>query len=102
MVLAFGITIGLPALQTATLHGLTAEDAGLGSGVQATMQQFGGAVGIAGMTALAQPGSWSAGQEGGFQSAFLVNTVVIAVVGLLAAVLMPAQPPTSVSSETNP
>jgi hypothetical protein len=46
-VLAVGLGLGFPALQTAALHQVSERDAGLGSGVQTTVQALGGAIGNA-------------------------------------------------------
>ena len=46
-IMAFGQGISFPAVQTAGLHALGAEDAGLGSAVQNTSLQFGGSLGLA-------------------------------------------------------
>jgi hypothetical protein len=46
--LAFGQGISFPGVQTAGLHGLGPQDAGLGSAVQNTSLQLGGSLGLAG------------------------------------------------------
>jgi EmrB/QacA subfamily drug resistance transporter len=47
LVMAFGQGISFPGVLTAGLHGLDAQDAGLGSAVQNTSQQLGGSLGLA-------------------------------------------------------
>ncbi len=51
----FGLFAGvtMPASTTAALHGVTAQDSGLASGVQTTMQQIGSALGLAVLVTLA-------------------------------------------------
>ncbi|NUS45663.1 MAG: MFS transporter [Mycobacteriaceae bacterium] len=51
----FGLCAGatMPAATNAALHGVTGQDAGLASGVQSTMQQIGGALGLAVLVPLA-------------------------------------------------
>ncbi|MGS2645442.1 MFS transporter [Streptosporangium sp. G12] len=53
VMIAAGLGIAFPALQNAALHGVTDQDAGLGSGVQTTMQQLGSALGLAVFAAIA-------------------------------------------------
>jgi predicted MFS family arabinose efflux permease len=47
LMLSFGMGAGFPAVQIAALHGVSQEDAGLGSGVQNTVLQVGGSLGLA-------------------------------------------------------
>lgn len=47
LVLALGFGMGFPALQTAALHEVSEDDAGLGSGVQTTVQALSSALGVA-------------------------------------------------------
>jgi EmrB/QacA subfamily drug resistance transporter len=47
IVMAFGQGISFPGVQTAGLHGLDAQDAGLGAAVQNTSLQLGGSLGLA-------------------------------------------------------
>ncbi|GAA2086739.1 MFS transporter [Actinomadura alba] len=53
--IVFGVFAGatMPAATTAALHGVTVQDSGLASGVQTTMQQVGGALGLAVLVTLA-------------------------------------------------
>ncbi len=53
LLLAFGLGLGLPAIQAAALHGTTDADAGLASGVHATVSHLGGSVGLSAFIAVA-------------------------------------------------
>ena len=53
LVTSLGCGLGLPALTVAALTGTTEENAGLGSAVLSSVQQVGGAVGVAVLVALA-------------------------------------------------
>src|SRR6266536_2235952 len=53
LLLSFGMGAAFPALQIAALHEVSAEDAGLGSAVQNTVLQIGGAIGLAVLVTLA-------------------------------------------------
>ncbi|WP_406496095.1 MFS transporter [Streptomyces sp. NBC_00846] len=73
---AAGMGIGLLALQNAALHGVTEDDAGTAAGVQRSVDQLGGSLGLAvlvGVTA-------GAAGVGGFRTAFLY-----ALIGVIAA-----------------
>src|SRR5204862_3148945 len=47
LLLSFGMGAAFPALQIAALHQVSAQNAGLGSGVQNTVLQIGGSIGLA-------------------------------------------------------
>jgi EmrB/QacA subfamily drug resistance transporter len=89
----FGLFAGLtmPATINAALHGVTAQDAGLASGVQGTMQQVGGALGLAVLVTLALRHAGAAtGPDAlteGYASAFRIGAVLMVTGGLLIAVL---------------
>src|SRR5919108_302588 len=53
LMLSFGMGAAFPAIQIAALHQVSDEDAGLGSGVQTTVMQVGGALGLAVLVTLA-------------------------------------------------
>jgi len=73
-----GMGIGLIALQNAALHGVTEADAGVASGVQRSVDQLGGATGMAVLVGAAvaagTPGDATASVEG-YRAAFTWATV---------------------------
>jgi hypothetical protein len=91
--LVFGLFAGLtmPAMTNAALHGVTAQDAGLASGVQATMQQVGGALGLAVLVTLAlRHTGEAAGPDAltdGYAFAFRIGAALMVTGGALVAVL---------------
>ncbi|MFP8960121.1 MFS transporter [Streptomyces nanhaiensis] len=96
LVTGLGCGLALPALTVAALTGTTEENAGLGSAVLSSVQQVGGAIGVAVLVALAtrrgdatvaQSGSPHAATEG-FSLALIVAAVLLA----LGAVLVTALP----------
>ncbi|WP_186762734.1 MFS transporter [Lentzea tibetensis] len=110
MVLAFGLAIGLPALQNAALHELSGEDAGLGSGVQTSVQQLGSALGLAVLTTVALTHTTGVLATGvpqneaivsGYRFAFVIAAIVLAAGAALVAVFMQkvkAQDPNTVGA----
>ncbi|MFC6880273.1 MULTISPECIES: DHA2 family efflux MFS transporter permease subunit [Actinomadura] len=80
--MAAGMALGLIALQNAALHGVTEQDAGIASGVQRSVDQLGGALGLAVLvgtaTAIAAhaPGDIAA-QTDGFRVAFRCALVAV-------------------------
>ncbi|MBZ4014739.1 MFS transporter [Streptomyces purpurogeneiscleroticus] len=83
---AVGMGIGLLALQNAALHGVTEADAGTAAGIQRSVDQLGGSLGLAVLVGVSV-GSTSAGGADGFRSAFLYALIgVTAAAGLLLAV----------------
>jgi EmrB/QacA subfamily drug resistance transporter len=96
-VLATGFGMGLPALQTAALHGVSEADAGLGSGVQTSVQQMANALGIAvflmvGLhhtsAALRGGASMAVATTEGYQLAFRVGAGVLLAGAVLVVVAM--------------
>ncbi|WP_323374096.1 MFS transporter [Plantactinospora alkalitolerans] len=94
VLIAVGLGIAFPALQNAALHGVTENDAGLGSGVQTTTQQLGSALGLAIFAAIAISRAAAALDSGatakaadvtGYRWAFYAAAGAL----FLAAVLMP-------------
>ncbi|MFF8445556.1 MFS transporter [Streptomyces californicus] len=101
LVTSIGCGLSLPALTVAALTGTTEENAGLGSAVLSSVQQIGGAVGVAVLVALATrrrdgltvEGSQYAATEG-FSFALVVAAVLVALgAAVIAALLGRARPP---------
>ncbi|MFI6535701.1 MFS transporter [Nonomuraea sp. NPDC050547] len=76
LVTSLGCGLSLPALTTAAVTGTTSEDAGVGSAVLTSVQQVGGAVGVALLVTLAA------------QHGYAFALVVCAALVVLAAVLV--------------
>lgn len=89
ILIALGLALGLPTLQNVAMQGLSEADAGLGSGVQTTVQQLGSALGLALLVGVALEtiggGSHSASA---FGVAFLSTAIVLAV-GAIVSVALP-------------
>jgi EmrB/QacA subfamily drug resistance transporter len=87
-----GAAIGFcaPSVQIAALSGVRGQDAGLVSGLVGTMQEVGGAVGIAATSTVLveRAGSGGVGVES-FQSAFLVILVFAALGALIVGIAFP-------------
>ncbi|MEV5998192.1 MFS transporter [Streptomyces griseomycini] len=83
MGIAAGMGIGLIALQNAALHGVTENDAGTAAGLQRSVDQLGGSLGLAVLVGISMG---TAGVEG-FRTAFLYALVGVttAAAGLLLA-----------------
>jgi EmrB/QacA subfamily drug resistance transporter len=97
LVLAFFSGISFGAVGNAALHQVTAQDASLASGVQNAVQQVGGAIGLACLVTLALRHAGDQTQEGvagavaatnGYALALRIAAVLLAVGGILAAVLL--------------
>jgi EmrB/QacA subfamily drug resistance transporter len=97
-IVVFGVFAGatMPAATTAALHGVTGQDSGLASGVQSTMQQIGGALGLAVLVTLALRDAGAEIQRGvapdlaltsGYAMAFRIGAALMAVGGLAILVL---------------
>ncbi|MFJ1802659.1 MFS transporter [Streptomyces sp. NPDC088180] len=96
LVTSLGCGLALPALTVAALTGTTEEDAGLGSAVLSSVQQVGGAVGVAVLVALAsrrsdaldaREGPLRAATEG-FSFALTVAAVLLALGAVLIGALL--------------
>ncbi|TGB09549.1 MFS transporter [Streptomyces sp. MZ04] len=94
LVTSLGCGLSLPALTVAALTGTTEENAGLGSAVLSSVQQVGGAVGVALLVALAARRSDArAAEDGRLRAAtegFSLALAVAAAVLALGAVLIAA------------
>ena len=86
----------MPAATNASLHGVTHQNSSLASGVQGTMQQVGGALGLAVLVTLAVRSAGAQQRDGvpgpvattaGYTEAFRIGAVLMVVGGLLIAVL---------------
>ncbi|WP_158887424.1 MFS transporter [Amycolatopsis anabasis] len=96
LLLGFGLGTCFPALAVAALHGVTGDDAGIGSGVQTTVYQLGGALGLATFVtvalrrqdALAATGMpEAAAAAAGYRLAFAVLAALFAVAAGVAVLL---------------
>ncbi|MFE4663672.1 MFS transporter [Streptomyces sp. NPDC056716] len=89
LVTSLGNGLALPALTIAALTGTTEENAGLGSAVLSSVQQVGGAVGVAVLVALAarEDGTAHAATEG-FRLALIVAAALLALGAVLIAALL--------------
>ncbi|MFJ9107113.1 MFS transporter [Streptomyces sp. NPDC102283] len=96
LVTSIGCGLALPALTVAALTGTTEEDAGLGSAVLSSVQQVGGAVGVAVLVALAsrrsdaltaREGPLRAATEG-FSFALTVAAALLALGAVLIGALL--------------
>ncbi|MBO8185277.1 MFS transporter [Streptomyces spirodelae] len=96
LVTSLGCGLGLPALTVAALTGTTEENAGLGSAVLNSVQQVGGAVGVAVLVALATHRSDALAAQGaplraateGFSLALTVAAALLALGAVLIATLL--------------
>ena len=102
MLIALGSGLSFPAIGNASLHEVTGEDSSLASGVQAAMQQVGGALGLATLVTLALrhakdalppgaqpvPALFPEQYTDGFTLAFRIGAVLLAIAGVLVAVLL--------------
>lgn len=106
LVTSLGCGLGLPALTVAALTGTTEENAGLGSAVLSSVQQVGGAVGVAVLVALAARHSEVVAAHAGLRSAvtqgFSLALTVAAALLALGAVLLAALPGRSHRREEAP
>jgi EmrB/QacA subfamily drug resistance transporter len=92
LVLAVGLGMAFPGLQTAALQGVTEADAGLGSGVQTAVQALANALGIAVFLAVALHTGGGVGGTpdaltAGFRAAFGVATVGLLVGAVLVTLI---------------
>ena len=97
VLIALGSGLVLPALGNGAVHGVTDDDAGVASGVLQSVQQVGGAIGLAVLTTLAVRRAEDAVTSGtdplaattdGYVLALQVGVVVLLVAAALAAGLL--------------
>ena len=97
VLIALGSGLVLPALGNGAVHGVTDDDAGVASGVLQSVQQVGGAVGLAVLTTLALRRAGDAVTAGadplaattdGYVLALRVGVVVLLVAAALSAGLL--------------
>jgi EmrB/QacA subfamily drug resistance transporter len=87
LVTSLGCGLTLPALTGAALTGTTAENAGVGSAVLSSVQQLGGAVGVAGLVTLAARHAEAHTTVQGFSLAMAIAAALVAVGAVLMASL---------------
>jgi EmrB/QacA subfamily drug resistance transporter len=119
LMLSFGMGAAFPAIQIAALHEVSAENAGLGSGVQNTVMQVGGALGLAVLVTLAvrrSAASIAAGNNEaiaatqGYALAFRIAALALFAAALIGLALVPgrkvaanaAEEPHGAFAETEP
>jgi EmrB/QacA subfamily drug resistance transporter len=97
MIVGFGSGLSFPAIGNAALHQVTAQDSSLASGVQAAMQQVGGALGLATIVTVAFRHAGSQMREGvsqalaiaqGYSLGFKVGAVLLIIGAVLVAILL--------------
>jgi MFS family permease len=96
-VLGFGSGLSFPTIGNASLHGVTGQDSALASGVQATFQQVGGALGLSVLVTVASRHAASQAAAGinravatihGYVRAYHVGSILMLVGGVLVLLLM--------------
>jgi hypothetical protein len=97
IVLAVSFGLGFPPAMNAALHLVTGQDSSLAAGVQGTMQQVGGALGLAGLATLALRHAAIQVSHGvapnlaaihGYVLAFRIGALLLVIGGLLVLVLL--------------
>jgi predicted MFS family arabinose efflux permease len=100
LMLSFGMGAAFPAIQIAALHQVSEENAGLGSGVQNTVLQVGGALGLAVLVTLAvrrTASSLAAGNTAavaatdGYALAFRIAALALFAAALVGLALVPGR-----------
>ena len=108
LMLSFGMGAAFPAIQIAALHEVSEENAGLGSGVQNTVLQVGGALGLAVLVTLAvrrTASSLAAGVAApvaateGYALAFRVAALALFAAAIVGLALVPGRRATRVAAE---
>ncbi|RSN56730.1 hypothetical protein [Actinomadura sp. WAC 06369] len=95
LVTSAGCGLSLPALTVAAVAGTTEDNAGLGSAVFSSVQQLGGAVGLAALVTLAvrHDGTSSDPAIEGFSAALTVGAAFLIAGAALLAVMLKGQRP---------
>ena len=90
LLLALGVGLAFPAIQGASLHATSFRDAGLASGVQATVGNLGGSLGLALFVALAaaQLRDGAGSSAAAYSTVFLVAGTVLVAGAALSAILV--------------
>jgi EmrB/QacA subfamily drug resistance transporter len=97
VVLAVSFGLGFAPAMNAALHRVTGQDSSLASGVQGTMQQVGGALGLAGLATLALRHAATQVSHGvepklaavhGYVLAFRIGAAMLVIGGVLVLVLL--------------
>jgi EmrB/QacA subfamily drug resistance transporter len=97
VVIAVFFGLGFAPMMNAALHQVTGQDSSLASGVQGTMQQVGGALGLAGLVTLALRHAASqvshhvlpsVAATHGYVLAFRIGAVLMTIAGVLVLVLL--------------
>jgi EmrB/QacA subfamily drug resistance transporter len=97
MVLGFGSGISFPAIGNASLHEVTGEDSSLASGVQAAVQQVGGALGLSALVTVGLRHAASQVKHGtnqsvafthGYVLSYHVGAVLLIIGGVLVLFLL--------------
>jgi EmrB/QacA subfamily drug resistance transporter len=97
VVLALSFGLGFAPAMNAALHRVTGQDSSLASGVQGTMQQVGGALGLAGLATLALRHAATEVSHGvapklaavhGYVLAFRIGAAMLVIGGVLVLVLL--------------
>jgi predicted MFS family arabinose efflux permease len=117
-VLGFGSGLSFPTIGNASLHEVTGQDSSLASGVQATFQQVGGALGLSVLVTVASRHAASLASRGtsaavatihGYALAYRVGAALLVIGGLLVLALMeknvlatPRQPEAEITAEPEP
>src|SRR5947208_638601 len=100
LLLSFGMGAAFPALQIAALHEVSADNAGLGSGVQNTVLQIGGSIGLAVLVTVAVRRAASSVAIGtsaavaatqGYALAFRIAALSLFAAALVAFFLIPGR-----------
>ncbi|NUS95735.1 MAG: MFS transporter, partial [Nocardia sp.] len=91
LVTSLGCGLSLPALTVAAVTGTTTENAGLGSALFSSVQQIGGAIGIAVLVTVAERHNGAAAgstDSAGFSFALTIAAVILTLGAVLIAALL--------------